>query len=400
MGFAVSEAVAGNYVDAIEAIDEAAAVGGAAYLVSWVKAVIYAAAQRWIDVIDEVKNAESWPDPFLASAGRVAHGVAAANLGLFNEAERRLMEANSLPAGAACSAVIAWYLAMTRRALGNEDGAVALLEWLQATHASPKVAEALKNPGYRLTTTTAESIRSRTDAWDPGSVVADNSGREALLSEAQADLDRQIGLSRVKEQVDRYRAATQLAKVRGARGMKVGQSSRHMIFTGPPGTGKTTIARVVANILAGLGVIAEPKLVETSRKDFVAEYEGQSAVKTTKTIDRVVITVREVGDLIQLITSATKEQATGIAQVNEAVTQLDTVTQQNAALVEECLDDARAHAKRKGRSLPPLEDLPCGILESEALEPYLKRWKRDIAAAAAAAAAAPTRARCAYPRMD
>jgi len=55
----------------------------------------------------------------------------------------------------------------------------------------------------------------------------------------------------------------------------------------------------------------------------------------TKTIDRVVITVREVGDLIQLITSATKEQATGIAQVNEAVTQLDTVTQQNAALVEE-----------------------------------------------------------------
>ena len=61
-----------------------------------------------------------------------------------------------------------------------------------------------------------------------------------------------------------------------------------MIFAGPPGTGKTTIARVVANILAGLGVIAEPKLVETSRKDFVAEYEGQSSVKTTRTIDRAV----------------------------------------------------------------------------------------------------------------
>ncbi len=71
-----------------------------------------------------------------------------------------------------------------------------------------------------------------------------------------------------------------------------------------------------------------------------------------------------------------------------------------AAMAEECLDDARAHAKRKGRALPPLEYLPCGILESEALEPYLKRWKRDIAAAAAAAAAAPTRARCAYYLMD
>ena len=87
----------------------------------------------------------------------------------------------------------------------------------------------------------------------------------------------------MKDQIERYRAATQMAKVRAARGMKVAQQSKHMIFTGPPGTGKTTIARVVANILAGLGVIAEPKLVETSRKDFVAEYEGQSAVKTART---------------------------------------------------------------------------------------------------------------------
>jgi hypothetical protein len=74
----------------------------------------------------------------------------------------------------------------------------------------------------------------------------------------------------------------------------------------------------------------------------------------------------------------------------------------NAALAEECLDDARAHAKRKGRSPPSLEYLLWGILESAAMEPYLKRWKRDtgIKAAAAAAAAAPTRAHCAYPLMD
>jgi hypothetical protein len=71
-----------------------------------------------------------------------------------------------------------------------------------------------------------------------------------------------------------------------------------------------------------------------------------------------------------------------------------------AALAEECLDEARAHAKRKGWRPIPIEFLPRGILESEALEPYLKRWKRDDAAAAAAAAAAPTRARCAYPLMD
>lgn len=285
MGFAASEAAQGNYADAMEAI-EAGAVTGSEHLVSWLKAVIYGAAERWTDVIDEVKGAGKWPDKFLAGAASVAHGVAAASLGLFTEAERRLTEANDSPAGEACAQAIAWYLAMARRGAGNEEAAVALLEWLQTTHPAPKVSAALKDPSYRLKTTNAEQIASRSDPWDPTSVVTDNSGREKLLAEAQEELDRQIGLSRVKSQLERYRAATMMARIREAKGMKVAQPSKHMIFTGPPGTGKTTIARVVANMLAGLGVIAEPKLVETSRKDFVAEYEGQSAVKTAKTIDQ------------------------------------------------------------------------------------------------------------------
>lgn len=285
LGFAVSEAAQGNYADAMEAL-EASPATGAEHLLSWVKAVVYGEAQRWTEVIEEVRGAGRWPDTFLAAAAGVAHGVAAANLGLFTEAERRLTEANASPAGEACARAIAWYLAMTRRGQGNEEAAVALLEWLQTTHPEPKVTAALKDSSYRLKTTSAEQIAARTDPWDASTVVADTSGREKLLAEAEAELERQIGLSRVKDQVERYRAATQMARVRAARGMKVAQPSKHMIFTGPPGTGKTTIARVVANILAGLGVIPEPKLVETARKDFVAEYEGQSAVKTTKTIDR------------------------------------------------------------------------------------------------------------------
>jgi len=285
MGFAANEASYGNYADAMDAI-EAIQSGGAGHLSSWIKAVVYAEAQRWTDVIDEVKGASRWTDAFLTAAAGVAHGVAAANLGLFTEAERRLTEANESPAGEACARAIAWYLAMTRRAQGNEEAAVALLEWLQTTFPEPKVAAALKDPSYRLQTTSAEQIAARTDPWDASSVVADTSARDKLLAEAEAELGRQIGLARVKGQVEGYRAATQMARVRAARGMKVAQPSKHMVFTGPPGTGKTTIARVVANILAGLGVVSEPKLVETSRKDFVAEFEGQSAAKTTKTIDR------------------------------------------------------------------------------------------------------------------
>jgi type VII secretion ATPase EccA len=286
LGFAVSEAAQGNFADAMEALDETPVGSAEEYLVAWTRAVVHGAAQRWTDVIDQVKTAGRWPDSFLAGAAAVAHGVAAASLGLFTEAERRLTEANSSPAGEACAAAIAWYLAMARRSLGNEDGAVALFEWLQTTHPGPKVTSALKDPSYRLVTTSAEQIAARTDPWDASTVVADTSARDELLAVAEAELNRQIGLTHVKEQIERYRAATQMARVRAARGMKVAQPSKHMIFAGPPGTGKTTVARVVANILAGLGVIAEPTLVETSRKDFVAEFEGQSAVKTTKTIDR------------------------------------------------------------------------------------------------------------------
>ncbi|MCV7410480.1 type VII secretion AAA-ATPase EccA [Mycobacterium florentinum] len=301
IGFAVNEAAQGNYADAMEAV-EASPSAGAEHLLSWTKAVIYGEGQRWTEVIDEVRAAGKWPDAFLAAAAGVAHGVAAANLGLFTEAERRLTEANSSPAGEACAQAIAWFLAMTRRSQGNEEAALALLEWLQTTHPSPKVTAALKDPSYRLATTSSEQIAARTDPWDAGSVVADTSGREKLLAEAETELRRQIGLTRVKDQVERYRAATQMARVRAARGMKVAQASKHMIFTGPPGTGKTTIARVVANILAGLGVIQEPKLIETARKDFVAEYEGQSAVKSAKTIDRAlggVLFIDEAYTLVQ-----------------------------------------------------------------------------------------------------
>ena len=170
--------------DAMEAVDGRSTPPGPSTWSSWVKAVVYGAAQRWTDVIDEVKGAAKWPDKFLAAAAGVAHGVAAANLGLFTEAERRLTEANASPAGEACASTIAWYLAMTRRSQGNEEAAVALLEWLQTTHPEPKVAAALKDSSFRLKTTSAEQIAARTDPWDPSTVVADTSGRETLLAEA------------------------------------------------------------------------------------------------------------------------------------------------------------------------------------------------------------------------
>ena len=273
----------------MEALEDVPA-GGAEHLVSWVKAVIYAAAERWTDVIDEVRGAVRLARQVPRRGGAASRTASRPpTSGLFTEAERRLTESNSSPAGEACATCDRLVpgddaAQPGQRGVGHRPARVAAGHPPGAEGDCRAEGSELP-PGRRRRR--RRSPRARTRGIPPASRPTTPAARR-LLAEAQAELDRQIGLSRVKEQIERYRAATQMAKVRAARGMKVAQQSKHMIFTGPPGTGKTTIARVVANILAGLGVIAEPKLVETSRKDFVAEYEGQSSVKTARTIDRAV----------------------------------------------------------------------------------------------------------------
>ncbi|MBB5825856.1 AAA family ATPase [Micromonospora carbonacea] len=99
----------------------------------------------------------------------------------------------------------------------------------------------------------------------------------ALLRE----LDGLVGLAGVKHEVSTLVGLNQIAKRRREAGLHVPPMSRHLVFAGPPGTGKTTVARIFARILAALGVLASGQLVEVSRSDLVAEHVGGTAVKTT-----------------------------------------------------------------------------------------------------------------------
>ncbi len=93
-----------------------------------------------------------------------------------------------------------------------------------------------------------------------------------------------VGLDRVKEDVQSLLNFIKICSLRTQRGMKVPTVSYHLVFTGNPGTGKTTVARLVAKLYYLMGILPQGQLVETDRSGLVAGYLGQTAIKTQKVI--------------------------------------------------------------------------------------------------------------------
>ena len=102
---------------------------------------------------------------------------------------------------------------------------------------------------------------------------------------AIAELDELIGLEPVKEQVRAIAAQLRVARMRDTHGLTSQPPTRHFVFTGPPGTGKTTVARILGRIFAALGLLVRPEVVEAHRANLVAEHLGSTAIKTNKLVD-------------------------------------------------------------------------------------------------------------------
>ncbi|MFF9062299.1 AAA family ATPase [Streptomyces sp. NPDC101213] len=107
----------------------------------------------------------------------------------------------------------------------------------------------------------------------------------ALLEEALTELERMVGLEPVKRQVKALSAQLNMARLRAGQGLPVQPPKRHFVFSGPSGTGKTTVARILGRVFYALGLLGGDHLVEAQRADLVGEYLGQTAVKANELID-------------------------------------------------------------------------------------------------------------------
>jgi len=139
-------------------------------------------------------------------------------------------------------------------------------------------ADALRAIGERVRQTVGDEVADQIRIPKPEPVLT--------LAALQVELDSLVGLDSVKEQVRALIAFLQVQARRQEHGLAEVATSQHLVFLGNPGTGKTTVARLLAQMYRAMGLLKRGHLVEVDRAGLVGEYVGTTAIKTDRAIRR------------------------------------------------------------------------------------------------------------------
>ncbi|MGW2473113.1 AAA family ATPase [Streptomyces sp. NPDC001665] len=249
---------------------------------------------------------EDWPlvlkfapgirDAFLRDEAQLYVGGALFAQGVCHESLNVLSALpGKLDAGSRFDAEVKYFMGRSLEALGREEEA--LKRYQYAFRCAPDLLDVESRAQARPVSRPAPAPAAPVAATVGGAAPPSDSGgdgedggltaeeRARVLAEAQRSLDAMIGLQPVKRQVQTLLAQLRMSALREEQGLPGGARPRHFVFAGPPGTGKTTVARIVGQVFAGLGLLSSGHVVEAQRADLVGQHLGSTALKTNEVID-------------------------------------------------------------------------------------------------------------------
>jgi type VII secretion ATPase EccA len=225
-------------------------------------------------------------DGFLEAEARYFSGVLLAEAGVLGPAKEHLIKVVKQTLIDAQPDARYW-LGLIARAEGDENLAMKLFHRAYAERPTiPGLKEALTDAVGEEEDPSPKIVRERPNpSPEQGSSASGSEDPPETVDDVLADLNKQVGQPALKRQVEELVAHTRHQMHRREAGLKESRLTEHFVFTGPPGTGKTTIARVIARLYKALGILDGGHVVEVDKSDLVGEYLGHTPAKTKAKLD-------------------------------------------------------------------------------------------------------------------